>query len=146
MPVVYTIGFTKKSAAEFFELLTRAGVDAVIDIRLRNKSQLAGWAKGDDLRFFLKAIADIGYEHHVELAPTAEILDGYRGGGSWDGYVRAFLPLLEERKAAALGREILQRHKVPCLLCSEPTPEQCHRRLVAEYWAEHLPDLKIVHL
>lgn len=94
MPVIYTIGFTKKSAAAFFGILQRAGVDAVIDIRLRNKSQLAGWAKGDDLCYFLRAIAGIGYEHHVELAPTDEILDGYRSGGSWDAYVSAFLPLM----------------------------------------------------
>lgn len=142
---VFTIGFTRKSLEQFITLLQEAGVDAVIDIRLRNNSQLAGFAKQDDLAFILKAFG-IAYEHWPELAPTAEILDTYRQDKQWGGYVAKFGPLMAERRAEVHGADILQRHQAPCLLCSEHTADQCHRRLVAEYWAEHVPGLEIVHL
>lgn len=144
-PVVYTIGFTKKSLEQFITLLRQAGVDAVIDVRLRPNSQLAGYAKQADLSFILKTFG-IAYEHRPALAPTAEILDGYRRDKSWDGYVAAFRPLIKSRQVETIGREITGQYRAPCLLCSEATPEQCHRRLVAEYWAEHTPELEIVHL
>lgn len=145
MATVYTIGFTQKPLRRFVELLQTASVDAVIDIRLRNVSQLAGWAKRDDLAFILELVG-ISYEHHPDLAPTAEILDTYRKDEDWSAYVRKFQPLLRERNAQDLGQAILQRRQAPCLLCSEATADQCHRRLVAEFWAKHLPNLQIVHL
>lgn len=143
---LYTIGYQRKPLATFIAQLREAGVDAVIDIRLRNTSQLDGYAKSDTLAFLLREGFGIAYEHRPELAPTPELLDGYRDDGDWPAYERSFAPLLIERAAEEVGREILARHRAPCLLCAEPTAEHCHRRLVAEYWALHLPELTIVHL
>lgn len=145
-PVVYTIGFTKKSLEEFVRRLQAAGVDALIDIRLRPGSQLAGFAKQDDLAFIMRAFLGIAYEHQPDLAPTTDILDTYRKEKDWDAYVRQFEPLIRQRGVEQLGREITGRYQTPCLLCSEDTAEQCHRRLVAEYWQEHIPGLTIIHL
>lgn len=145
MPVIYTIGFTKKNLEQFVTLLQQAGVDAVIDVRLRPGSQLAGYAKQADLAFILKTFG-IAYEHRPLLAPTAEILDGYRRDKEWSNYVAAFRPLIESRQVETIGREITNQYAAPCLLCSEATPEQCHRRLLAEYWTEHIPGLETVHL
>jgi len=145
MPV-YTIGYKGKSLQEFIEQLRAAGVDAVIDIRLRNTSHLAGYTKRDDLAFLLQEGFGIAYEHHPELAPTAEIRDAYLADNDWAAYEAQFLPLLRERCAEAVGRDVLARYRSPCLLCAEPTADHCHRRLVAEYWAAHLPDVTVVHL
>ena len=146
MPTLYTIGYQRKPLATFIGQLREAGVDAVIDVRLRNTSHLAGYTKRDDLAFLLRDGFTIAYEHRPELAPTSEILDAYRGDQDWAAYERRFLPLLEERLAEEVGRDILACYQSPCLLCAEPTPEHCHRRLVAEYWAAHLAGLSIVHL
>jgi len=144
--ILYTIGYQRKSLATFIGQLQDAGVDAVIDIRLRNTSHLAGYTKRDTLAFLLSEGFGIAYEHHPELAPTPELLDGYHDDGDWPAYEAAFIPLMVERAAEEVGREVLARYGSPCLLCAEPTAECCHRRLVAEYWAEHFPDLTIVHL
>jgi uncharacterized protein (DUF488 family) len=143
---LYTIGFQRKPLSKFIILLRQAGVDAVIDVRLRNTSQLAGYAKRDDLAFLLGEGFDIAYEHHTDLAPSPEIFDAYRQDQNWAAYQERFHPVLVERQAEAIGRDILSRYRAPCLLCSEPTADHCHRRLVAEYWAAHIPDLTIVHL
>lgn len=142
---IFTIGFTKKSAEAFFTALTRAGVARLVDIRLNNTSQLAGFAKRNDLRFFVKSICDIDYVHLPELAPTQDILDAYRKNkGDWETYERDFLALMGERKVEeTLSRETLDN---ACLLCSEEKPECCHRRLVAEYLSEKWGDVEIVHL
>ena len=146
MPTVYTVGFQRKSLSEFITLLRQAGVEAVIDIRLRNTSQLSGYTKRDDLAFLLNEGFDVAYEHYLELAPTAEILDTYREDKDWAAYEERFGPLLVERQAEAIGRDILSRYQTICLLCSEPTSDRCHRRLVAEYWSDQIADLTIVHL
>ena len=146
MPTVYTIGFQRRPLSEFISSLRQAGVDAVIDIRLRNTSQLSGYTKRDDLAFLLREGFGIAYEHQPDLAPTAEIFDAYRQDKDWAAYEERFNPLLVERQAEVIGSEILSRHQAICLLCSEPTPDRCHRRLVAEYWAEQIPGLTIVHL
>jgi uncharacterized protein (DUF488 family) len=146
MRTIYTVGYTKKPLERFIELLQGADVDAIIDIRLRNTSQLAGFAKRDDLAFLLRKGFGIEYEHHPELAPTPEIFDAYKADGDWPAYEHAFLLLLEERCAEQIGAEFLNRFDHPCLLCAEPTPDHCHRRLVAEWLAEHLPDVEVIHL
>ena len=146
MKTILTIGHTRTSLEHFVRRLQDAEVDAVIDIRLRNTSQLAGFAKRDDLAFILRKGFGIAYDHCPELAPTDEILDAYRADGDWPAYERAFRRLLVERDATAIGREILARYRRPCLLCSEPTADHCHRRLVAEWWASHLGDLEVIHL
>lgn len=142
---LYTIGFTQKSLRQFVHLLQDAGVDAIIDSRLRNTGQLAGYAKKDDLAFVLELVG-IAYEHHPELAPTDEILDTYRQDKEWARYVRRFRPLIADRQIETVGADILARYRNPCLLCSEATPEQCHRRLVAEYWQQHVDGLEVIHL
>jgi uncharacterized protein (DUF488 family) len=146
MPIVYTIGFRQKPLKKFINLLRAAGVDAIIDIRLRNNSQLAGYTKKDDLDFLLREGFGIAYEHQPDLAPTPEILDTYRTDQDWPAYERRFNPLMVQRKAEQVAGEVFARYQHPCLLCSEPTAEKCHRRLVAEYWKEHIPELEIVHL
>jgi uncharacterized protein (DUF488 family) len=146
MPVVYTIGYTRKSLEQFIHLLQEAGVDAVIDVRLRNTSQLAGFSKRDDLAFLLRAGFSIEYEHRPDLAPTPEILEGYRASRDWPAYEAAFRQLLAQRQAHELGRELLARYERPCLLCAEPTPDRCHRRLVAEWWAGRLAGVEVKHL
>jgi len=146
MACLYTIGYKRKPLATFIGQLREAGVDAVIDVRLRNTSHLAGYTKRDDLSFLLREGFSIAYEHHPELAPSPEILEAYRDGGDWAAYEARFVPLLEDRAAEEVGHEVLARYHAPCLLCAEPTADHCHRRLVAEYWAVHFPDLIIVHL
>ena len=146
MPTIYTIGYTKKPLWQFIGLLQEAGVDAVIDVRLRNTSQLAGFAKRDDLAFLLREGFGIAYKHVVELAPTAEILDAYKKDHDWSAYERDYPQLLAKRDALTIGRQLLERHQRPCLLCAEDTPDHCHRRLLAEYLAKRISDLEIVHL
>lgn len=142
---LFTIGFTKKSAERFFGLLTRAGVKRVIDIRLNNVSQLAGFAKQDDLRFFLKAVAGIDYLHLPELAPTKELLDAFRKTGEdWPVYEKDFLELISRRQIEKkIDRTLMH---LGCLLCSEDKPDHCHRRLVAEYLRDKWGNMKIVHI
>ena len=146
MPTVYTTGYKSKSLETFIDQLRDAGVDAVIDVRLRNTSHLAGYTKRETLSFLLREGFHIAYEHHPELAPTDDIFDGYRQDEDWTAYESRFRPLLVERDATDIGKELLSRYRAPCLLCSEPTSEHCHRRLVAEHWAANLPDVNIVHL
>ncbi len=145
MPV-YTIGYKGKSLETFINQLRAAEVDAVIDIRLRNTSHLAGYTKRDDLAFLLQEGFGIAYEHHPELAPTPEIRDAYLADNDWAAYEAQFLPLMTERRAATVGQDVLARYHSPCLLCAEPTADHCHRRLVAEHWAAHLPGVTVVHL
>jgi uncharacterized protein (DUF488 family) len=142
---VFTIGFTKKNAEQFFSRLKQPGLVRVIDARLNNVSQLAGFTKKDDLRFFLKRINGIDYLHRPDLAPTKDILDEYKkNGGDWDTYERRFLELMARRKIeTTVPKELIDG---ACLLCSEPTPEHCHRRLVAEYLRSRWGDLEIKHL
>ena len=145
--IVYTMGFAQKNAAQFFELLKKNNVEIVIDIRLNNKSQLAGFTKGQDLKYFLKAICNCEYKHCVEFAPTKEILDAYKKGViDWLQYVAQFLPLMEKRHAPQLFKTMFGKYERVCLLCSEPTPEQCHRRLLAEIIEGAIEDVTIVHL
>jgi len=146
MRPVYTIGYRRKPLSTFITQLRDAGVDAVIDIRLRNTSHLLGYTKQDTLEFLLREGFQMAYEHRPELAPTAEVLDKYREDGDWVAYEDRFIPLLEERVAEQVGRQILARYRAPCLLCSEQSAERCHRRLVGEYWVERLPALFLVHL
>lgn len=143
--VVCTIGFAKKNLRTFIEKLRAAAVKKVIDIRLHNTSQLAGYAKKDDLEYILELVG-IAYEHHPELAPTEEILDGYKGKKiSWAEYERRFGELLASRDP--LKRSSLSRETGPiCLLCAEDKPAQCHRRLVAEHFAGRLRGTEIRHL
>ena len=141
---LFTIGFTKTSAEGFFSRLAKANVKKLIDVRLNNVSQLAGFAKKDDLRYFAKSICGIDYEHIAELAPTQDILDEYKKSkGAWSVYAEKFLDLMARRKIENIDRARLDGG---CLLCSEDKPHYCHRRLVAEYLKGKWGSVEIDHL
>ena len=146
MITLYTIGFTKKSAEQFFNLLRDNDIKQLIDVRISNSSQLAGFAKGKDLEFFVKEICHIPYKHIIDFAPSKELLDQWhKQEVTWEEYVKVYTDLLKDR-------DVLRKYGVKsfdgsCFLCSEDTPEQCHRRLLAEYFKKHSADpVKIVHL
>lgn len=143
---IYTIGFTQSSAERFFGRLKQAGVRRLFDVRLNNRSQLAGFAKQDDLAWLLLQLCGIEYRHEPLLAPTQEMLDAYKkNGGQWTTYETSFLALMEERRIEShYTRDDFA--KPVALLCSEATPENCHRRLVVEYLNSHWGDVQGVHL
>ena len=142
---LFTIGFTKKSAEDFFSKLRRAGARRVVDVRLNNVSQLAGFAKRRDLEYFLRELCDMDYVHLPELAPMEETLDRYKKQkGEWSVYEREFLELMRQRRIEeTIPEEVLADG---CLLCSEDKPHRCHRRLVAEYLKDRRGDVEVVHL
>jgi uncharacterized protein (DUF488 family) len=143
---VTTIGFTKTSASRFFERLRNAGVKTVFDVRLHNTSQLAGFAKADDLAYFLKEICGVEYVHQPLLAPTDDILKAYkREKGDWGVYQEKFMNLMAERQIEKRLDPVAFQGS--CLLCSEATPHHCHRRLVCEYLNDKWGGaLKVRHL
>jgi uncharacterized protein (DUF488 family) len=142
---IFTIGFTKKTAEEFFEKLITNGIDKVIDIRLNNKSQLAGFAKSNDLQYFLEKLGNINYIHKPEFAPTEDLLKKYRDKKiSWPDYQEKYIELLA-------GRNVVSKIDIndfdnSVLLCSEEKPDKCHRRLFAEYLSNNFNNIEIIHL
>lgn len=141
---IYTIGFTKKSAEAFFEKLKENKVSKIIDIRLNNASQLAGFSKNNDLKYFLRQILDIDYSHEINLAPTKDILDDYkRKTITWDEYKKKYIEILEKRNIKE--RISITDYDQCCFLCSEELPEFCHRILLTEYIGEII-ELEVKHL
>ncbi|MCZ7626027.1 MAG: hypothetical protein C3F12_00775 [Candidatus Methylomirabilota bacterium] len=142
---LFTIGFTKKTARRFFELLRASGAKRIVDVRLNKVSQLAGFAKKDDLAYFLKEICGMDYVHLPELAPTQEMLDAYKKQrGDWKTYEARFLELMTQRRIEdSVPKDVVADG---CLLCSEDKPHHCHRRLVAEYLKQHWGDVDVAHL
>ena len=140
-----TIGFTNKSAQKFFELLKKNNVERIVDTRINNTSQLSGFAKGKDLSYFAKEIGNIDYLHNIDFAPTKELLEKYRKGIiTWQEYEPEYLNLLDMRK---IGNKInVEDLHSNCLLCSEHTPEKCHRRLLAEYIKARFVNVEIIHI
>ena len=143
---LYTIGFTKKSAERFFSLLDENGVRRLIDIRLNPHGQLSGFSKQEDLAYFLDRLLGSEYHHLPNLAPTNEILTDYRKDHKWDRYVLRFEALMDERNIPAALDKSLFLEAPCCLLCSEDTPQRCHRRLVAERMTNNWPEFEVVHL
>lgn len=143
---IYTIGFTQTTAEHFFGRLKEAGVKRLVDVRLKNDSQLAGFAKARDLPYFLRTLIGASYIHEPNLAPTPEILDAFKKEkGDWETYVVDFMNLMKQRSIQNELNPV--DFEVPsALLCSEATAEHCHRRLVVEYLAQHWPDITAVHL
>jgi uncharacterized protein (DUF488 family) len=143
---IYSIGFTQKSASQFFGTLKSNGIERLLDIRLNNTSQLAGFAKQSDLAYFLREICGAVYDHEPLLAPTQDILDAYKKRkGDWDAYTSAYLSLIRSRTVeTALSRDSFLKKTV--LLCSEPTAEHCHRRLALEYLQSQWSDIVIRHI
>lgn len=143
---IFTVGFTQKSAAQFFTTIKEAGIRQLLDVRLNNVSQLAGFSKRDDLAYFLREICGASYQHELLLAPEQAMLDAYKKSkGSWEEYERRFMGLLAERRIEErLDRQLFEQPTV--LLCSEATAQHCHRRLVLEYLGRHWGEFKITHL
>jgi uncharacterized protein (DUF488 family) len=143
---IYSIGFTQKSAAQFFGALKSAGIRRLMDVRLNNTSQLAAFAKAADLPYFLRELCGASYVHEPLLAPTQDMLDAYKKKkGSWADYEEEFLALMSQRDIESLlDRDSFEERTV--LLCSEHKAEQCHRRLVLEYLARHWGNVTICHL
>lgn len=142
---VFTIGFTKISAARFFELLGGSGAERVVDIRLNNVSQLAGFSKKEDLKFFLREICGMDYVHLPILAPSKEVFDGLKKHHrDWNRYEREFLALMRERQIEDM--DLKGTLSNACLLCTEDSPDHCHRRLVLEYLQHHWGNFEVVHL
>jgi uncharacterized protein (DUF488 family) len=142
---LFTIGFTQKNAQKFFEILSKAGVKRVIDTRLNNVSQLAGFTKKADLEYFLRIIDNVDYIHLLDLAPTQDILDEYKKNkGDWAVYEQKFLKLIANRQIEK--KVSLELIDGACLLCSEAKPHHCHRRLVAEYLNGKMGNINIHHL
>jgi len=142
----YSIGFTRKSAEDFFQILKDHNIRRLVDVRLHNNSQLAGFTKSGDLAFFLRQILNAEYQRVVDFAPTQELLSSYRKGSiSWDEYANGFLKLIKERRIEEkIDRNLFMEPTV--LLCAEPTADRCHRRLVLEYLREKWGSLEILHL
>lgn len=143
---LFTIGFTHKTAEQFFGLLNQHQVTVVVDIRLKPEGQLNGFARKQDLPYFLRKLANCAYEHRLEMAPEASILSQYRQDKSWANYETAFKALLEKRHLIQLVERAWWESQRACLLCSEHEPDFCHRRLVAEYLAQYWEDTTIHHL
>lgn len=144
--VLCTIGFSQKGLRRFVQLLKSAGVTKLIDTRLHNTSQLAGYAKKDDLAFILETLG-IEYEHVPQLAPTDDILKKFKKvDKDWEAYEKAFNQLLESRQVAKLWTSPVFATEVSCLLCAEHLPHHCHRRLVAEHFKSVYPEIEIRHL
>ena len=143
---IYSIGFTQKTASEFFGTLKAHGIERLLDVRLNNKSQLAGFAKQADLAYFLKEICGAEYEYEPLLAPSEELFNAYRKEkGSWETLAKGYVKLLKARRVeSVLKKEGFRKKTV--LLCSEATPEKCHRRLALEYLQQQWPEIKIHHL
>ncbi len=142
---IYTIGFTEKSAEKFFDLLKNAEVKKMIDIRLNNSSQLAGFAKGSDLKFFFKEILNVDYEHNLKFAPSKELLTNIRENKiNWEEYEKEFLELIAKRNI--LAKIDFEKLNGICFLCSEHKPENCHRKLLAEYLQKANSEIEITHL
>ena len=142
---IATIGFTGKSAKKFFDLIKSSGIRRIVDTRAHNTSQLAGFAKRDDLAYFLRVICNVDYVVEPTLAPTAELLSAYRKKTiEWDEYAHAYVALISSRNVAAHLNASLAFGS--CLLCSEASPHHCHRRLAAEYLKEAWGDVQVRHL
>lgn len=142
---VYSIGFTEKPAEKFFNIIKSQQISILIDVRLNNISQLAGFSKKNDLKYFLKELCNIDYVHEPDLAPTKEMLDPYKKGNiSWETYESNFLNLMAQRNIERIDKKLIENS---CLLCSEHKPHHCHRRLVIEYLNNHWDtDFEVKHL
>jgi len=145
--ILYTIGFTQKTAKQFFELIKKNKIELLLDVRLNNKSQLAGFAKGDDVAYFLHEICQCKYEHCLEFAPTKELLDGYKDKRiNWSEYEKQYSTLIDERKSISGFVERFHDYRSICFLCSEPASDRCHRQLLVNMIVKNSPEITIKHI
>lgn len=144
---IYTMGFTQKTAEQFFEKIKQNDIQILIDVRLNNQSQLAGFTKGKDLAYFLKIICNCSYEHEIRFAPTKEILNDYKKQQiSWEAYENLYDELMERRNVTNVFNEKYKGYSKVLLLCSEVLDKNCHRRLLAEKLQRSIADIEIIHL
>lgn len=144
---LYTIGFTQKSAQQFFKLIRDNKIDLLLDIRLNNSSQLAGFSKGNDLEYFLKELCDCDYKHTLEFAPTENILNAYKNKEiNWESYTSEYTSLITFRNVVPDFEELFNQYKSICLLCSEPTHDHCHRGVLASLISNAYPLAEVKHL
>lgn len=144
---LFTIGFTQKSAQRFFELIKENKIELLLDIRLNNSSQLAGFSKGNDLAYFLNELCNCEYKHALEFAPTEKILSAYKNKEiNWESYKKEYASLITLRSVISEFEELFVQHKSICLLCSEPTYEHCHRGILASLIVNAYPQTEIRHL
>ena len=142
---LFTIGFTKKNAKEFFGLIKKNEISLLVDVRLNNQSQLAGFTKKNDLMYFLETICNCSYIHKSQWAPNEQILKDYKNKIiTWNDYDKKYISLLEARNIEQYFSP--EKYNNSCLLCSEPEPTQCHRRLLAEFFQKKNPNITINHL
>ena len=142
---IYTIGFTKKTAQQFFELLKANGITNLVDIRINNSSQLAGFAKSADLEYFLQKICNIKYQYITDFTPTKELLSDYQNKKiTWIEYQKIYRQIIKTRKV--IEKYDIENFNNSCFLCSEPTADQCHRKLLIEYFKESHPEIQIIHI
>lgn len=146
MKGIYSIGTSEKSAEEFFNLLKESNITKIIDIRRHNTSQLAGFSKKDDLRYFLKEICNAEYEHETSIATPETLLNKYKKDHDWAYYEKEFNKLLRDPSLKTTYNKMLEDKHTICLLCSENKPDKCHRRLILEYIKNNIQDIKIIHL
>ena len=147
MRKIFTIGFTRKTAEEFFETLKKNGVKKIVDVRLNNTSQILGFSKSYDMKYFARVILNGEYFHDRKFAPSEKILVRYKKGViSWDDYEKEFAELMKYRDIDTYIADKYADAENYCLLCTEVSPENCHRRLVAEKIRDVLGDVEIIHL
>ena len=143
---IYTMGFTQKTAEQFFEKIKKNEIEILVDVSLNNQSQLAGFTKGKDLSYFLKELCHCKYDHNISYAPTKEILQAYKKETiSWSEYEEKYVELLIKRKVEKDFENKYLKYSKVLLLCSEPTPECCHRRLLAEYLKNKM-ECNVIHI
>lgn len=142
---IYTIGFAKKSLEDFVNLIESKDICKVVDVRLKNTSQLAGFAKSKDLQFILERFLGIKYDYKISLAPTGEILSNYKIDKDWDKYTERFNKLIKSRQIENIFSGLIADGNI-CFLCTEDSPKHCHRRLLAEYFKSKFPEIDIIHL
>jgi len=147
MNKLYTIGFTKKNAKQFFSALNENKINLVVDVRLNNTSQLAGFSKYPDIEFFLDKICNIKYKHDLHFAPNESTLSRFKKKQiNWETYEIEFAETMQNRRITEYIKKNYSTDISICLLCSEPTPENCHRRLVADYFKMVFDEIQIIHL
>lgn len=147
MNKVFTIGFTQKNAETFFTLIKGNNIPLLVDVRLNNTSQLAAFSKYPDIVFFLKELCGCDYKHEVLFAPEESTLNRYKKKEiNWDKYVEEFSATMKDRNIKEYILDNYNSTKDICLLCSEPVPDHCHRRLISEIFLEVFPKKEVIHL
>ncbi len=144
MKRIFTIGFTKKSAEQFFDILQKNEIDLIADVRLNNKGQLAGFTKERDFKYFL-SLFKIDFIHLINFAPTKGLRNSYHSDWNYEIYKNNYIKLLNSRDAVTNLVKLNLPYNNICLLCSEPEADKCHRSVAAEEISKKL-SLSVSHV